>query len=1198
MAKCGSKMIFCFVFGAIIISSSATNCTFPASMDGTWLSSSHGTWVANETHIYGMNFTINGDKNTGPNGLNFTFSCLENHGDSLYAIASTSKYEIFSGLFRTLHTCIDLRDISFAKFVYYIAKAPFSNGDILTANNSYEGICDSSDYNASYAHHVILRNGSESDAFILCPPSIYGTYSYNESCKEPMYNTTSVNVCTTRKEIVFNYNVCSTPLMYSQEGILDCVYYITNGSISYLTVYNSDSTTPDEVDYYRFTCIVLEEITNVVYLTARAKECQASQNTTFVNNGQTMVWRPYELCPIEVADKQEDLIWIAIVVAVVAALVILIIFIFVIVRCIRRRKQRKIDEEQSITEENSVVERSSEKDERNEERHSIDSGIGEPITTGGNEEKRDNSVNTVGEVYVDDSPLTSARKIESDRSDDHSEDKGEEDQPKGSLTKTLISREDEERKRQRKGKDKKKKLRKLGKKKVKQKIGKSVVEGDGSFEGEYSESGSLDSEEEGSRIDGAVIAPFTKQYKYKKHIEHVLEEEKSMSEEDKGDEENNYYDLNTLSPSAATDILVGAEEDAGPNVIGKETKSGTDDVSEVTLVEDATKMHANADTYDMVKREERHDGVDRKGTRKETVDKDETYTHNFTVKDTTHCSDNVLNANSSKKEITLLHAKEVRQKKRKDKKTTMEVGEASYDSCSTETDSGVGDDDETYIDLQLTKDQQEFIYNSLQDKHGNLKPVFKRNEEGKIVRKSDETVVFDPHTGKVRIRKQIGNIFNIPRLKRNKNGRLIGGYHDAPFGPTKQTDVEAELAALDDDVYNNSISGKPSSSSRRTSNIPSARDPNKENIVRSKTVAFDVRDEMEVLPMDITELCELRRTGRRDITSAIRKKLRDRLFRRRKHIGGPAPNDLPIRVPVNGKTKQAWVHSDSHTVQEKLEVDEANGINGEHVQLKPLVKMHVRHSPLWSSGSPMRASGRHGGIPYHRSVGAVSTDPKYLKMFQQGLEKDTKVLHSLNEQHMLMNRRNMRKELHAAGEKKDLDHDQNNQTRKMTFDSSLLEDEVGYQDAEGRTCTRTGLNSTRRYGDYRLRILLEELFRDKKYFDHLIETTDSKSDVLMMTKDIAEYGRGFLLERAEFWDVREPIPPRPPLTPYGFSMSRAHTSLQDDINSTSTITPDLRPNSLPTNLPGYVGYEERSRLSKSNIQETEYDGKNETESSV
>ena len=44
--------------------------------------------------------------------------------------------------------------------------------------------------------------------------------------------------------------------MFSAEGVLDCVYFVASGAVTYLTVYNRDSTTPDEVSYFRFSCLV------------------------------------------------------------------------------------------------------------------------------------------------------------------------------------------------------------------------------------------------------------------------------------------------------------------------------------------------------------------------------------------------------------------------------------------------------------------------------------------------------------------------------------------------------------------------------------------------------------------------------------------------------------------------------------------------------------------------------------------------------------------------------------------------------------------------------------------------------------------------------------------------------------------------------------------------------------------------------
>ncbi|KAK3576444.1 hypothetical protein CHS0354_025206 [Potamilus streckersoni] len=765
---------------------------------------------------------------------------------------------------------------------------------------------------------------------------------------------------------------------------------------------------------------------------------------------------------------------------------------------------------------------------------------------------------------------------------------GETYQPKGSLTTTLMSREGEERKRQRKTKDKKRKLRKIGKNKLKYKIGKVMEERDGDQEREDTESSSFDSDNEGRRIDGAVIAPFTRQYKYKKQIEHILNEEHNLTEEDHNDKINNLNELDTLSTSAATCHPTSEEEVICPDSIVKTPGSDTDGDSAVSHVEDATKKDFDVD--DIVKGNEKHVGTDRADKEERKGDNDKTGAHQVIFMDKTQIHqvpDNKNITNPSIKGLTLIHVKELKQGKMSVKKS-FEAEEDSTESISTETDSGVEDEDHVYIDVQLTQDQQDFIYKSLHDEHNNLRPAFERNEEGKIIRKSDGTIVFDPHTGKVRIRKQIGNLFSIPRLKRNKKGRLIGGYHDDQFGPTKQNEAEADLIALDSSISTNSISDKRSWSSKRNSSAQSAHKLKKEDSTRTKSVAFGIRDELEVVQTDNSESSELRMKGRRDITSAIRKKLRDRLFRRRKKRGVEQPKELFM----NRKPKKAWVQFNSSTGQEKIENGEGHGIGSKNIQLTQLVRMQEKASPQWSLDTPVGFQGRHITVPYNRSVARGSMDQKYQRIFQQGLETDRKVLHRLNEKTLDKRKSGLYISndviYNADGEMKE-EINKNGHIGDRGSDNSLLEE--GDNGIQSPIFSRRGLNSTRLYDDYRLRILLEELFRDKKYFDHFIKTTDPNSDVLMQTKGIAELGREFLLERADFWEARGPIPPRPPLTRYGFYMSRAHTSLQEDVNSTSTITPIPRSHTMPVNLPGYLIRDKQS--SNDNIQETEIGGKNE-----
>ncbi|KAK3576446.1 hypothetical protein CHS0354_025208 [Potamilus streckersoni] len=483
-------------------------------------------------------------------------------------------------------------------------------------------------------------------------------------------------------------------------------------------------------------------------------------------------------------------------------------------------------------------------------------------------------------------------------------------------------------------------------------------------------------------------------------------------------------------------------------------------------------------------------------------------------------------------------------------------------------------------------------------------------------RKPDESVLFHPNTGNVRSRIQRDHIFRVPRLKRNKQGRPIGGYCNDLFGPTEQEEVEAELETLDISIDYNNISGKRTSSSRQYLRIRSARDLKKEDAMTAKTVVFDVPDEGEAMSLDGSELSELRKRGRRDITSAMRRKLRNRLFTRIKERGKAAPSNSPLGCTM----KHGWVQTDSNT----METDERCIVGGGgRFLLNPLVRVCGQQSPTWSPGSSISSPGKHSAGPYRRSIGELSFDMEQERVFEQGLENGRKVLHIEDEQKMSKNEHNMRagrhtyygSHDHAVDEMDDFDEVPTEfYDRSSTFlsdDGRLIVREKGCPDLKPSTASTWGyqtggyraslshpsyasvrlhnnhhshimesdnrllqkrgetykhnmtvrstyLNSTRLSANYRLRRLLEELFSDKNYLDHLIETTEPKSDTLMITRGIAEHGRDFLIERADYWEETGPLPPRPALIQYGFRKSRAHKSYREDTISISPIASDIR----------------------------------------
>lgn len=76
---------------------------------------------------------------------------------------------------------------------------------------------------------------------------------------------------------------------------------------------------------------------------------------------------------------------------------------------------------------------------------------------------------------------------------------------------------------------------------------------------------------------------------------------------------------------------------------------------------------------------------------------------------------------------------------------------------------------------------------------------------------------------------------------------------------------------------------------------------------------------------------------------------------------------------------------------------------------------------------------------------------------------------------------------------------------------------------------------------------------------------------------LAEHGRDYLLDRAEFWEGRQPLPPhRPPATALGLRLSRLQTNLDSGRMSMTSNTSSQIPQNGNTNIPGQVGNSENA----------------------
>ncbi|OWF55627.1 hypothetical protein KP79_PYT13296 [Mizuhopecten yessoensis] len=465
-----------------------------------------------------------------------------------------------------------------------------------------------------------------------------------------------------------------------------------------------------------------------------------------------------------------------------------------------------------------------------------------------------------------------------------------------------------------------------------------------------------------------------------------------------------------------------------------------------------------------------------------------------------------------------------------------------------------------------------------------------RNENGNIVRMADGKVYkpgqFQRHLKKATLKR----IFNVPRLNRNKKGRPTGGIKDDTFGPETSINDTAEQA---DNEKNEREDGRISGNAQRSSD---ERKRTSESRRRSKTVAFSVAiDQLDQFGNPIGK----EEQPRIDSSTVNRRKLKNRLFRKKKR----KTEDLP---PLsNGYGSNGPL------------INVPGGDGDRPRELSNMVKVYGQPGTITSTAP------RSTLPPIGLARSNTSTfDRNQLQNFREGLSKDQQILEKANTigsnplSQPLGVRRISVEELSNEGGSDDDDvrngivelgnedefflvggpsqsqneplftrvrpppHSDLARALKSRHDQrhaipwSILNAPPGRPHTDGNDLAksldapRSADTIQRGMDEKRLRELLEELYKDKKYFDHVIDTTAPKEDRDIDDRDLAEHGRHFLLDRADFWEDRGPLPSRPPRTSLGMRMSRMQTMINSgrvSMTSTNTCTPPVTelPNQMP-----------------------------------
>ncbi|XP_050416721.2 uncharacterized protein LOC126830381, partial [Patella vulgata] len=256
-------------------------CTLPSDLVGTWISSTKGFITFTSSSISG--YTIS-------NFGQFEFNCTDSYGSKLVLKSSSFSY---LGLQWEAYLCLDLTSVSSYLYTYYLGSVSETDAQnervkifVLGVNPAASAVCDRTGGNDIGTYDVLLKNDSTTSAMISCPTSLqaYWSYTIDNGNGTDCLNDSYLDVCSDDKTLSFNYTRCSSNVGYSADGSLSCLYESTNGTSSYLTLYNNDNNNTDETTTYRFTCLVYEVTSNGISMTQYPQACLTNQTTQSVTS--------------------------------------------------------------------------------------------------------------------------------------------------------------------------------------------------------------------------------------------------------------------------------------------------------------------------------------------------------------------------------------------------------------------------------------------------------------------------------------------------------------------------------------------------------------------------------------------------------------------------------------------------------------------------------------------------------------------------------------------------------------------------------------------------------------------------------------------------------------------------------------------------------------------------------------------------
>lgn len=1086
-----------------------TACVVPLA-NGSWYSSTRGNWDVNGTHIKNFSADLSILKQTAE------LQCERIESTNLYVLKT--NFEIFFNLFIDVYTCIELIEISNNTFVYYIVTATDGNtGEQFTSENA--SACDNSNYRTAINRHVAVHASGVDNLGSKCPNVILGKYNVEYDTKDGTQITdVYLDVCNDTDKKLMEFN--TTVVDFTANGTLTCLDYVTSGSYVYLHTHNNDQKN------HRFACWVIANADNPV----TSGPVEATVYPSMCVTGQTPTSTPYggethtftltsasDFCGVVPVVTEEFAGWkIALIVLGIIAAIILILGIAMSIRYACSRRQVS-DEEKGII----------------KARASPDSILGDDIDK--------------DRLRLDEWTLRPRKKGDREKTFDLLEIKRPED--KDLEAGPIVEKQDEE-----------------SRVPIEFPPGKKPIP---------------PTTPRPDEEDAALI----RLKKERERREKERQERKKKEEEMKGDQEkkedkpkDEQVDqvIKRVRESSPSDEYETDESEREQKLMEKrkrlakakyEPPEGVHDAKVVGKKKER-KYRKDEETEDKVKTlktRDQQEELDRKRlSHKKALKK--------MAKNKLRHSPSDVETSESEADVRSSKRRHKRRKKEKNlgrmapytvqynvkKDIERELDEMDYwNENVTPTTAPDGDEDKEgthspkepiqvspmetdkppeppeKTGLEKIMEEEADLWTSLGMKgfqigpNGELPEGFSFDEEGNVVRAIDGKIIpkedFERQMNK---RNRFGFVFSLPRLKRNTDGRPLGGYKDDEFGPTAEWDYgEAASNGEEEDE---------------------AKKADAQKALSERQVAFSVDDlNTAQTPLKDLDYNQLNHVKGRQLGSAERSLLKDRLFEGK----GKSEAEVPVYfLDQRGGVKPESIYIENKQIARQEPARKPNTAPG---KISRVVRSDTFDDGRQAKLRRLRTSWSGPGnlIPEGSELQAV-----------EGLSRSKRNIGSDDE--FILVKGSLRK----------LDTKSQNMPQTEKADSHFASHWCSPYERQGHLSSRepseiesvgmrtaTDTNRSSSVNDKRMKKMLQELYTDKKYFDHYLESEQLQTNAGIATRGLANHGLGYLKKEADYWAKHQPINPPAPPSELGLRLMRMRTFNTIGDSGVQSMPPSARP---------------------------------------